>query len=325
MTHAMPDDGTTSPGASVAVLAQRSQLIRKLRKFFYDRDFIEVETPLLADEVIPELHIEPFRVEGGGFLQASPELHMKQLLVAGAKAIFQVTRSFRQGERGALHNPEFTMVEWYQVGDDMTAGMELLDGLSQSLLKTPRVKRTSYADAFQEHLGLNPHNASLDQLATAAKAANIAIPDGLDRRNRDEWLNLLLALRVEPHLGRDRPEILFHYPASQSALAKTVIDAAGDEVAERFELYYHGIELANGYHELADATELRVRFEVANAARQTDGRAELPLPAEWLAAVANDMPDCTGVALGFDRLVMLAAGAASIDKVMAGVRPRPGN
>jgi elongation factor P--(R)-beta-lysine ligase len=317
MMHAKPDDDISSPSASLAALAKRSDLLRKLREFFYERDFIEVETPLLADEVIPELHIEPFRVEGGGFLQASPELHMKQLLVTGAKAIFQVTRSFRQGESGKLHKPEFTMAEWYRVGDDMTAGMDLLDELTQSLLKTPSAKRTSYAAAFRERIGVCPHTASLDQLAAAANAAGIAVPDGLDRRNRDQWLNLLLALRIEPHLGRDRPEILFHYPASQSALAKTAIDAAGHQVAERFELYHHGIELANGYHELADAAELRGRFEAVNRGRDADGRATLPLPNKWLAAIANGMPACTGVALGFDRLVMLSIAASSIDEVIA--------
>jgi lysyl-tRNA synthetase class 2 len=130
-------------------------------------------------------------------------------------------------------------------------------------------------------------------------------------------LNLLLALGVEPHLGRDQPDIIYHYPASQSALAKTAIDAAGHQVAERFELYYKGIELANGYHELADAAELRTRFETLNAARRADGRAAIPLPDEWLAAIANGMPACTGVALGFDRLMMLSIGAWSIDEVIA--------
>lgn len=322
MTHTKPNGAISSPSASLAVLAKRSDLLRKLREFFYDRDFIEVETSLLADEVIPELHIEPFRVEVGGFLQASPELHMKELLVAGAKAIFQITRSFRHGERGALHNPEFTMVEWYRVGDDMAAGIELLDELTQSLLKTPPAKRISYADAFQEHIGLNLHTATLDQLATTVKVANIATPDGVDRRNRDEWLNLLLALGVEPHLGRDRPEIVYHYPASQSALAKNVVDAAGQQVAERFELYYHGVELANGYHELTDAPELRKRFDAVNAARRADGRAALPLPDEWLATITDGMPDCTGVALGFDRLMMLSIGASSIDEVIAFPQPR---
>jgi elongation factor P--(R)-beta-lysine ligase len=317
MTHSDHDDRDPSPSASLAVLAKRSDLLRQLRDFFYERSFIEVETPLLASEVIPELHIEPFLVAVGGFLQASPELHMKQLLVAGARAIFQVTRSFRQGERGQLHNPEFTIVEWYRVGDDMAAGIALLDDLTQTLLSTPPAIRTSYAVAFQEHVGLDPHTATLDQLESAAQAANTAIPAGLNRNKHDEWLNLLLTMRIEPQLGRDQPEILYHYPASQSALARTTSDAAGNQVAERFELYCRGIELANGYHELADPAELERRFKAVNAARAADGRRSLPLPKHWLAALEKGLPDCTGVALGFDRLAMLAFGATSIDDVIA--------
>jgi lysyl-tRNA synthetase class 2 len=304
------------PFPSVATLRERSALLHRLRAFFYERDFVEVETPLIWPEVIPELHIEPFVVDGGGFLQASPELHMKELLAAGAQAIFQVTRSFRQGECGMLHNPEFTIVEWYRVGDDMAAGIELLDELTQTLLATPPARQTSYSDAFQQHFGICPHSAALDELAAAAERAGIAVSPNFDRANREEWLNLLLAMCIEPHLGRDRPEILYRYPATQAALAKTVTDAAGRRVAERFELYYHGIELANGYHELADAAELRRRFEQVNADRVADNRAPLPLPEKWLASLAGGLPDCTGMALGFDRLTMLALGATSIYDVI---------
>jgi lysyl-tRNA synthetase class 2 len=139
----------------------------------------------------------------------------------------------------------------------------------------------------------------------------------MNRSNRDEWLNAILAALVEPQLGRDRPEILYHYPATQAALAKTTTSPAGYEVAERFELYYRGIELANGYHELSDATEQRRRFEAVNAARVADGRPALPLPNSLLTALEHGLPDCTGVALGFDRLAMLATGASSIDEVIA--------
>ena len=301
----------------MAALEQRSALLRKLRQFFYDRDFIEVETPLLASEIIPELHIEPIRVAGGRFLQASPELHMKRLLAAGAQAIFQVTRSFRDGERGRLHNPEFTLVEWYRAGDDMQAGVDLLDELTQSLLAAPPAVRTSYAAAFERHVGLCPHTAAIDELSAAAANAGVVTPAQRHRADRDEWLNLLLAKRIEPQLGRDRPEIIYHYPATQASLAKVVPTGAGYDVAERFELYYRGIELANGFHELADAAELRRRFESVNAARQADGRAALPLPTTLLAAMDHGLPDCTGVALGFDRLAMLAANAPSIDEVRA--------
>jgi lysyl-tRNA synthetase class 2 len=292
-------------------LKERADLLRRLRDFFNTCGFLEVETPLVADEVIPELHIEPLRLTSSQFLQASPELHMKRLLADGAKAIFQVTHSFRAGERGKLHHPEFTMVEWYRVGDDMQAGISLLDELMQSLLQTPPAKRTTYAEAFEQHAGINPHEASIEELAAMEDA-----PAEMKRTDRDEWLNLILAKSVEPQLGRNRPEIIYHYPASQAALAKTATSPAGHEVAERFELYYRGIELANGYHELCDPAEQRRRFEEVNAARVADGRPALPIPENLLKAMEKGLPDCTGVALGFDRLAMLATGADSIHDVM---------
>lgn len=308
-----------APAASLTALQQRDELLRQLREFFHAREFVEVETPLLASEVIPELHIEPIALASSSteswWLQASPELHMKRLIAAGATAIFQVTRSFRAGERGRLHNPEFTMVEWYRTGDDMQAGMDLLDDLTQTLLGTPPVKHTTYAEAFQEYSGLCPHTATTVELAAAVRG--ISVPDGMDAADRDEWLNLLLAKLVEPQLGRDRLEFLYHYPATQAALAQVVQTEAGYEVAERFELYFRGVELANGYHELADAAELCKRFTAVNAARVADGRSALPMPKRLLAALQHGQPDCTGVALGFDRLAMLAIGATSIDEVIA--------
>lgn len=301
-----------SLSAKLAALEKRADLLQRLRAFFYERGFLEVETPLVADEVIPELHIEPLKLANGQFLQASPELHMKRLLAAGTQAIFQVTHSFRAGERGQLHNPEFTIVEWYRVGDDMNEGIALLDEMMQTLLDVPSAKRTSYAEAFVQHAGVNPFDATIDQLAAMETA-----PAGMDEANRDEWLNLILARQVEPQLGRDRPEIIYHYPASQAALAKTTNSPTGYEVAERFELYYRGVELANGYHELCDATEQRRRFEEVNAARLADHRPALPVPENLLTALESGLPDCTGVALGFDRLAMLAAGSTSIDEVIA--------
>jgi elongation factor P--(R)-beta-lysine ligase len=303
-------------------LKRRSELLRKLREFFYDREFLEVETPLLSREVIPELHIEPlsFRSRDSTnrrlWLQASPELHMKRLLAEGLTAIFQVTRSFRAGEHGKLHNPEFTIVEWYRTDDNMLAGMSLLDELCRTLLGTPPAIRTSYAGAFQTHLGICPHTASCEELAACAERHSI-VAQGINSADRDEWLNLLLATKIEPQLGKQGPEFLFDYPASQAALAKTALREHGIEVAERFELYWQGVELANGYHELTDAAELRARFIEVNKARAADGRPALPLPESLLSAMEQGIPDSTGCALGFDRLVMLALGAESIGDVMA--------
>lgn len=303
-----------SMGASSENLRGRGELLRKLRDFFFERGFVEVETPLLDSEVIPELQIEPIGVaETSQWLQASPELHMKRLVAAGMSAIFQVTRSFRGGERGQLHNPEFTLVEWYRTGDDMRAGIGLLDELAQQVTGAPTAARTSYAAAFERTLGVDPHRATVTELA----ALGLAAPAGMRTDDRDEWLNLLLAMKVEPELGRERPEILYHYPESQAALARVAEGEGSQRVAERFELYWRGVELANGYCELTDAAALRRRLEAVNEARAADGRRRLPLPESLLAAMERGLPACAGCALGFDRLVMLALGATTIDEVMA--------
>jgi lysyl-tRNA synthetase class 2 len=304
------------PTASPAALAERAILLRSLRAFFDKQGFIEVETPLVASEIIPELHIDPMQLADGTFLQSSPELHMKRLLAAGFKSIYQVTRSFRSGERGALHNPEFTIVEWYGVGDDMRAGIDRLDALVQTLVGAPHAIRTSYGQAFERTLQFCPYTASIDEFPAIAKRAGLQAPEGLESTDRDSWLNFLMAMRVEPKLGHDRPEIIYHYPVSQASLAKIVRTENGHQVAERFELYFHGIELANGFHELGDAEELRNRFQQVNNGRASDGRQVLPMPERFLAAM-QELPDCTGVALGFDRLAMLAAEARSIDTIIA--------
>jgi lysyl-tRNA synthetase class 2 len=333
-----------------ARLRQRAELLARLRKFFANRGFLEVETPVLDGEIIPELHIDPFEVisdlsspeltarrSGAGdatttapasrwlaagaprglWLQASPELHMKRLLAEGLRAIYQVTRSFRRGERGALHNPEFTLAEWYRAGDGMLQGIELLESLCVQVAGAPAAVRTSYSEAFERYAGVDPHRASCDDLAAAARRLGAPMPDGMPGDNRDEWLNLLLATIVEPRLGEAAPEILYDYPASQSSLAATAVRADGVEVAERFELYWRGVELANGFHELTDRAALRRRLEQVNEEREADGRPALPLPERLLAAMENPgLPPCTGCALGFDRLVMLANGCDAIDEVM---------
>jgi elongation factor P--(R)-beta-lysine ligase len=326
---AMPDRPESRdflPTASWANLRLRAELLGKVRHFFQVRGFLEVETPILSADTVVDRHLHPFGVSADEsaaragrtrplWLQTSPEFAMKRLMAAGGEAIYQVTRAFRRDELGSLHNPEFTMVEWYRRDDSMIDGMRLLSDLCEALLNLGPAAQVSYRAAFEQFAGVDPHAGSLDELAAVARTRNLAVPDSFDRRDRDAWLDLLLAELVEPHLGQSSPVILYDYPASQAALA-TVRD--GDPpLAERFELYVGGIELANGFHELTDPQVLRERNRSNNAARVAEGKPPLPEQSRLLAAMEHGLPDCTGVALGFDRVVMRAAGASTLAEVLA--------
>ena len=315
------------PTASWDVLKLRSTLLRQLRRFFEERDFVEVETPLLSHDSVVDLHLDPIPVEVFDdprapqkqqrmWLQTSPEFGMKRLLAAGADKIFQVTKAFRAGERGARHNPEFTIVEWYRIGDALPEAMKFLAELAIALLPAKQVEQISYQEAFQRTFGFNPHLATLAELQ-AQVPAHASPPSGFGE-SRDEWLNFLLATKIEPTLGVENPTILFDYPASQAALAQTrwVDYEPRYEVAERFELYVRGVELANGYHELLDPQVLKERNRQGNLQRVADGRYQVPEESRLLTAMEHGLPSCSGVALGFDRLVMLVAGADSIDQVI---------
>ena len=311
------------PLASWENLRRRAELLRRARQFFDERGFLEVETPLLSAETVIDRHLDPFEVAGQGsglqsarlWLQTSPEFHMKRMLAAGAEAIYQVARAFRHGERGPLHQPEFTMIEWYRAGDRMAEGMQLLSDLAETLLGRGPAELVTYGEIFKKHLGLDPHVAKVRELTVAAASHGIAAPASLSAEDRDGWLDLLLVERIQPRLGRNRPTILYNYPASQAALAR--VREGEPPVAERFELYAEGIELANGYHELLDPAALRRRNAEANRRRRDDGKATLPEESLLLAAMEAGLPPSTGVALGFDRTVMVALGAKSLDDVMA--------
>lgn len=298
-------------------------MLRRVRAFFHGRDFIEVETPLLSADVVVDLHLEPFAVNvprglSGArrmWLQTSPEFAMKRLMAAGGEAIFQITHAFRQGEQGRLHNPEFTLVEWYRRGDGLLAGMQLLSDLCQALLNRGPAEMITYQQAFERYADSDPHSAPVTAFADIARRRGASVPDSLTADDRDGWLDLLLVELVEPHLGRDRPAILYDYPPSQAALAR--VRPGAPSVAERFELYVEGIELANGYHELLDAQVLADRNRQNNQARQAAGKPVLPVESRLLEAMRTGLPDCTGVALGFDRVVMLAGGAKTIAEAMA--------
>jgi elongation factor P--(R)-beta-lysine ligase len=300
-------------------------MLARVRQFFATRSFLEVETPLLSADVVVDRHLDPLsailpgdprRPEVGRrmWLQTSPEFAMKRLMAAGAEAIYQITRAFRAGEVGPLHNPEFTIVEWYRRGDSMRDGMRLLSDLAEMLLNLGPAECRSYAEVFAEHVGVDPHAATSEEFVARAEAHGLNVSAGFAQAERDAWLNLLLAELVEPLLGQARPTIIYDYPASQAALAQV---AGQPPTAQRFELYVRGIELANGYHELLDPGVLRSRQHAANEARAADGKPSLPTDSRLLAAMDQGLPQCTGVALGFDRAVMIAAGASSVRDVIA--------
>ena len=286
-----------------------------------------METPILSADTVVDRHLDPFSLQvgpAGGkprtfWLQTSPEFAMKRLLAAGAEAIYQVSRVFRQEEQGPLHNPEFTLVEWYRTGDDFRAGMQLTSDLCETLLGRGPAELLSYAEAFQRYAGLDPHAADMETLIAAARQCDSPPPESMAKEDRDGWLDWLLTERVQAHLGVERPVLLYDFPASQAALAQ--IRPGEPPLAERFELYVSGWELANGYHELLDAGELRRRNARANELRRGDGKTALPEESRLLAAMERGLPPAVGCALGFDRLVMLAAGARSTRAIKENLDP----
>jgi lysyl-tRNA synthetase class 2 len=239
---------------------------------------------------------------------------MKRLLAAGSGPIYQIARVFRDGELGGRHQPEFTMVEWYRPGFDHRELIDEVGALVCDLLGVSRWDVKTYTEVFVEHLGIDPFEHPSDDLSRVASAAGVPIPMSLDDGHRNAWLDLLLSVVIEPRLGMDAPLFVVDYPPSQAALARI----GGDQrpVAERFELYIHGVEIANGYHELADPREHRLRFREANVQRAGERKETLPVDEDFLAALEHGLPDCSGVALGFDRLLMVALGVETIADVL---------
>lgn len=307
------------PTARMDTLRKRSELFRRVRGFFYERGMLEVETPLLSAASATDTNLESLstRYSGPGappggvlYLQTSPEFPMKRLLAAGTGPIWQIAKVFRGGERGRRHNPEFTMLEWYRPGWDHHALMAETAALVRDLCgDRPMVKRT-YGELF-EPLGVDPHTDSEARLRECAHALCIPLPPDMQR---DDLLDLLLSERVAPDLGRDCIDFVHDFPASQAALAR--IRPGQPPVAERFECFLDGMEIANGFHELGDAGEQRRRFEADMAHRRRRNQPQPPLDGHLLEALQAGLPDCAGVAVGLDRLFMAALGATHIDEVL---------
>ncbi len=317
------------PTASLETLRERARLLAEVRAFFARRGVLEVETPVLGHGGSTEVHLASLSAEATTpagrerlWLQTSPEFAMKRLLAAGSGPIFQLARSFRDGEVGRRHNLEFTLLEWYRPGLGLEALIEETAALVNTVLgRDPGpLRRRRYRELFREHLAIDPFSAPLGELRRLAGAVG-----GLDMADgdRDGCLDLLMSFEIEPYLGREGLDVVVDYPASQAALARRHRDPEdGEWVASRFELYREGLELANGYDELTDAAEQAARFAADNAARRAAGLPEVDADQRLLAALAHGMPAGSGVALGLDRLIQLALGKSSVAEVMAFATPR---
>ncbi len=297
-------------------------MLEAARGFFQVRGLLEVETPVLVGAGVTDVNLESGRASIGGqpmFLHTSPEYAMKRLLAAGYGDIWQCCRVVRAGERGRLHNPEFTMLEWYRLGYTMQRmideTLDALDAMIAALGQPARPRRQlRYRDALHAALGVDPLHASRDVLEALAVDTGLGAADAATL-SRDGLLDLIVGSRVGPALGHGEWLALTHYPASQAALAR--LDPADPALALRFEVYADGVELANGFEELADAAEQAARFHADNAERQRRALPPIAQDVRLLAALEHGLPPCSGVALGFDRAVMIAAGARTIDEVIA--------
>ena len=308
------------PSASLSHLRLRAQVLSQIRQFFIERQVLEVETPILSQHTVTDLHIDSFKTlyhqgqqQRNYYLQTSPEYAMKRLLAAGSGPIFQISKAFRNSEEGSRHNPEFTLLEWYRPGFNHFDLMNEMDELLQTVANTLPAERLTYQEVFQHTLHLDPYNSTLAQLHLYAQQQSLNIPY---LENKDALLQLLLTHCIEPQLGHERPLFLYHFPTSQAALAK-INQTSVPAVAERFEVYIRGIELANGFHELTDPTEQFNRFETDQRLRHQQGKTIIDIDMRLIQALQQGLPPCAGVALGLDRWLMLIANASRVDEVLS--------
>lgn len=307
------------PSASIETLVKRAQILADIRQFFQQRQVMEVDVPVLSKAAVSDPFIDAMEVsfkhfpddqEQIHYLQSSPEYAMKRLLSAGSGCIYQLAKVFRNGEVGHKHNPEFTMLEWYRLGFDDKQLMDEVQALVSSITGITTFQRYSYREVFKKYLSLDIESADNADLAKVM-AEHVEVSGEYDT---DGWLNLLMSHCIEPQLKG--AVFIYDYPASQAALARVKTDSQGVSVAARFELFVDGVELANGYHELSDSKEQLRRFEKDLSDRVDLGLPQRPYETRLVSALEDAFPDCAGVALGVDRLVMLALGKASISEVI---------
>lgn len=309
---------------NISHIRQRAELLRQLRQFFDSRGFLEVQPPCLSRDCVVDAYIDPIEVPvaqfelgidlpGPFFLQTSPEAAMKRMLAAGAPSIYSLGPVFRAGERGQMHNLEFTMLEWYEVGAGINEGVRLLGELAAEMLGHDSYQVCSYRQLFRDSLGFDPIDADLDSVRGHVRQIDPNLSESVGG-DRDMLLDILLSHLLQPSLGLHCPQIVKDYPLSQAALAR--ISAEDSQCAARFELFVEGMELANGYDELIDADVLLERAITANEKRMHAGRRTLPVESTLIEAMRDGLPPCAGVALGVDRLLMIRTGEKSIADVM---------
>jgi lysyl-tRNA synthetase class 2 len=304
------------PSASCETLIARAKILKKIRMFFDERGVVEVETPLLSRATITDPHLEGFPVQVGHetcYLQTSPEYAMKRLLAAGMPDIYQLSKMFRVDESARLHNPEFTMLEWYRLGFDLHQLMDEVDALFQEIAQTPKAQRITYQDIFAQ-IHLDPFSASKNDCLKLALERGLAVSDSVIAASKDTWLQLLFSTFIEPHLGFDTPVFVYDFPASQASLARLHPDDPNK--AMRVEVFINGMELGNGFDELQDPTQQRSRFEADNAIRSELGLPLKPIDPYLLAALEQGLPQCSGIAIGIDRLIMCALQKNRIEEVL---------
>ena len=294
-------------------------MLRNARDFFHERNVMEVDCPALSSSSPIDLHIDVMKValnkNETGYLHTSPEYGMKRLLSTDIGDIYQISHVFRDGEIGPLHNPEFTMAEWYRIGFSFEQMIDETLAFIRLFLGELPHQALTYRETLQKFLGLDYLHSSPEQLLEYAKKHQFGLPKDAESWDRDTLLQMLVSFLIEPQLGADHLFVLKHFPASQAALSKTCT-LGGEPIAYRFEVYYKGIELANGYHELTDPTEQRKRLESSSMARIAIGKDGLKIDERFIEALELGLPDCCGVAVGFDRLLQLKHGLPEIKSVI---------
>ncbi len=301
------------PKASNTMLKKRALLLHKIRTFFLSKSVMEVDVPVLGEHSVTDPYLDALSVniqDKPQYLQTSPEYFMKRLLAAGSGDIYYLGKAFRADELGRIHHREFTMLEWYRLDFDEQQLMYEVVDLVQSLDSSVPVAYLSYQEAFERHVGINPHCASSEELAQLSKSK---IDVSFDSDDVNTWLDLLFTHCVEANLPKGLV-FIFDFPESQAALAKVQEMDLGYSVAKRFEAYFDGVELANGYLELSDCEEQKARFRADNIKRELLGKRPIDIDPHFLSAMASGLPDCSGVALGVDRLMMKLLGVSSISE-----------